>query len=389
MNYEPASMLPPLVKTRSGKIHYRLSCKVFTSRQSHSIGAYHQTAQSAVERGRMVGYGVELVASAIGGDDPSFCQFSRNEAYRLTGRVFVGLPIGSGEPYLIGMSQSGQVYRLLEQFPDRQTTVTDDKNVVEFSAEELDKLDDYSYRLKMICKWTDHFNWQEHRRIQIYKIQLRQLQAEQVTRQRKRKPVESTGPFRQVEQPASQVEWFAMPLGLRIALSEITGAAGKPVSEAYRLEIAAYALCELDRVQQVAERMRDRGKDDAKYLAKATYPVIVKRARSAYRSERSGRMATESHSVQSCVVFCPESELAAIHSRRLLATVASEPSKADDRLFILRQHVDGKAIELMARGITQVEICKQLGISERTLRNQLAAARKAFADLPVPALSVE
>ena len=314
-------------------------------------------------------------------------KYLRDESYRLTGRVFAASPIGGDDPAEIGISQAGKVYRLLELFPVRQSKETK-ATKASLTTRQSSRLADTCRRIESRCNALDAKSLEQHKFYHLCKIQLRQLQAEQVTRQRKPKPVESTGPYRQTEQ-RSTVEWTAMPLGLRLALSEITGAAGKPVSEAYRLEIAAYAIVEMERIQQVADRMESKGKDSSEYLAKATYPVIVKRARSAYRSDRSGRMSTTSHSVESCVVFCPESELAAIHSRRLLATVASEPSKSEYRLCILRQHVDRKAIELMARGITQVEICKQLGISERTLRNQLAAARKAFADLPVPALLVE
>lgn len=303
----------------------------------------------------------------------------RDWRYRLNLRPLAANPIGADDPYLPSK---------LELLPVRASGATDrNENPGALSPDQSEILADYAYHVAQECKWIDHFNWSDHRWNAIARIQLRQIQAENVTRQRKPKPVEKSGPFRQTAQ-RSFVEWTTLPLGLRAELAGLTGVERKPVSEAYRLQIAALAMVEWDRIQGVAARKREAGKDDAKYLADATWPIIVKRARSAYRSEATGRLSQsqDGHTVK--VEFMPESELASIQARKLLATIASEPAKADYRLEIMRQWIPAKVLDLMAAGHTQPEISAMTGLSVRTIQGQLADARKAFAGLPVRVLEV-
>lgn len=352
----------PQVKTRSGRVHYRLSCKVKTARESHSLGSYHQTAQSTVERGRM--------HSVV-----------RDWRYRLNIRPLAANPIGADDPYLPSDLELMSVAHLAPAPTDKNEIP------VALSARQKHRLEETCWRIKLRCQKLDADKLDNHKFYHLCRIQLRQIQADQVTRQRKPKPVESTGPFRQVEQ-RSMVEWTALPLGLRAELASLTGCERKPVSEAYRLQIAALALVELQRIQSIADRKREAGKDAESYLEKATWKVIVRRARSAYRSEATGRLSDsqDGHTIK--VEFMPESELASIQARKLLATIASEPTKADYRLEIMRQWVSPKVIDLMGAGYTQPEIVQMTGLSRSTIQRQLADARKAFDGLPIRVLEV-
>lgn len=361
MIYVNSRAIRPQVFTRTRKVHYRLSCKVVTSRQSHSIGQYHQTAQSTAERGRML--------SVV-----------RDWRYRLSIRPLAACPIGADDPYLPSD---------LELLPVRASGATDQNENpgATLSPRQKHRLGETCWRIRQRCEKLDADKLEQHKFYNLCKIQLRQLKAEQVTRQRKPKPIESNGPFRQVEQ-RSMVQWVSLPLGLRKELSELTGCERKPVSEAYRLQIAALALVEWERVQAVAQRKVDAGKDATKYLADATWQVIVKRARSAYRSEATGRLSASQNGETIKVEFLPESELASIQARKLLAVVASEPPKADYRLEIMRQWVSPKVIDLMGAGYTQPEIVQMTGLSRSTIQRQLADARKAFDGLPIRVLEV-